>query len=1354
MLKTKFFWDYISLKNQFLVFYALIFLVPNFNLQATHIVGADMSYRALGNNTYIFTLNVYRDCGSLVPIESRQTIYYYSTNCVIPQDSLVLNSTNQGLGKDISPVCNSAKSTCRGGTLPGVEKYTFEDTVSLTTACRDWIFYYKECNRSNSITTIVAPGTKCLYIEARLNNVDAPNNSSPSFGNEPVSFVCTNRQAQLDNGAVETDGDLLRFKLVAPRTNTILNGVNDANILTYISSLSPQYPLFTSDGKFGFDSLSGSISFVPTTISRTVTALKVEEYRNGILIGSVMRDLQILVQDCSNKIPQLQKIASSNDFGAILCIGSPKVLNFPGLDSNANDSVTIKWNNPFSGASFSAPKGKGTTIGSLNWAPALKDTGLVLVNLTITDNNCPILGSSSAAYKILIKPSPKVELRGDTSLNCGVTIPVTAKNISGKPPFSLSWSGIPDTTRTVILGNGNHFVTVKDATGCTFTEPLNILGGTTTSVTIAIDSFCTKQLVTLTSTINPSPPQVRFDHVWKVSRTDTNPSSEVFNSTLTKPSFRFLLPGTYDVSLKITGTNQCSYSTNRSIVVCNAPIIDSIRFITPNDKPCFGQPVRFRISERISTCPVSQWTLLLRNNIFTSINRDIALRSDSFKVGQNTLKITGTTVNGCAVSSEFKFDVTTKPSVVFVKPSIPFPCNQPSVTLTVKAWKPKGRPLDSYRLTIITATDSVTDPFTTEDTITRDIQVTSPQLVKVSAKINGSSCEAIAIGSAFFPLRGDAKASVFCKLGDTTRFTSAPTSPFGIKSFQWDLSGGVTSLLKNPKILYPPGQLINVKYFVEDSSTCKDTVKLVINTRLPDTVYSILEDTICFATPFKFFTSADTAVKIDSWTWKGIVDSTTINASGNPNSTLVLKRPGPNPVSVRIRYKGSCIKRWTVDTVFVRSPVEVAFTMKNVCALDTSNFTAFQISDEFLISKYKWNFSYTSHNRRKPNIDSGEFVKQFFDTSGKFRIILTGINEKGCVGIFRKDTNIVLVSAPIFKIEGDCQDDSLKFINGDAVDIYENIKRFGYAFGDGVTQINEDGTAFHRFQNVGTYLVQFSAYSKEGCIKTYTDTLIVKPRPEVIYTTGLTPCVGALINLDASASKASTPNEQILERVWKIDADTVSRTAFTSTSFDSAGIHTISHYIKSVNGCTDRLTYLPNVLPSPTAGFIANEFELLDKDFLTFQNTSRNADFWEYRYGDGNIDSISDPSLASPVHYYVGGGEFNIIQIVRNTEGCADTATGNLKLRPYIALPSAFTPNGDNLNDVFKLQHRLIRKIDEYKVFNRFGEVVFQSNELDKVWDGKQNDVEVPSGAYLFLVKATSVFGEGLSAKGSVNIIR
>ena len=1325
----------------------LLFISVFFNLntaQATHIVGADMSYKGLGNNQYLFTLNVFRDCGSTIPIENKQTIYYYSVSCNKPQDSLVLNGLNDGIGTDISPVCARAKSNCKGGTTPGVEKFSFQGTVTLSTACKDWIFYYKECNRSAGILTVQLPQLKCLYIEARLNNVDAPNNSSPSFQNEPVSFVCFSKPSQLNNGAIETDGDQMRFRLIAPRTNSALPGQPDDNFLVYKTPFSANSPLPTSGG-FSFDSITGTMAFTPSAITRTVTALLVSEYRNGILIGSVMRDLQILVQNCNNSIPILKGIGGGQKFSANVCVGIQNNIYFPGFDPDPTDSVRITWNNSIPGANFFSTYKPRRDSARLSWTPTLADTGVKLITLTITDNSCPTLGSSSASYALQVKPSPKVELRGDTSLNCGVTIPVTARIVSGLPPYKFDWSGLPDTTQTVNLGNGFYSVTLKDRNGCSSTDNINILGGANTSASISVDSLCANQLATLKATISSLPVGVTLTYLWKIT-----PSQPEFTSTLASPTYRFQQPGEYEIFLKITGSNNCTYTVSRTITICSPPSVD----FELDEVPCLGQPVRIKLNSNPSPgCNVQDWLIKYKQLSWVSPGPIAIISSDSFRVGNNNLTITARTLAGCNVTRPFSFPVTGRPGVKITPQNVKIRCDQPRTSISIKAWRPAGV-TESYNLDVQSPDTSFLTPFFNQDTVIIVLPFKRPQTVTVKAKISGSSCVTEASGTILFPLNASASASAYCKVGDTIRFSSSANSAWGIKSFRWDLGPGGISNLKSPKWLYPVSQEIDVTFIVEDSSTCRDTIALKINTFLPDTLASVLDDTICFNSPFRF--SYGNSALINSWTWRGQSDSITLNSLTASNQKLTLKREGNVPVSVRIRYKGACTKRWTVDSVFVRQRVRVAFNINNVCAYDSTKMQARQITSEFPIVNWRWNHTWRDSSGISIPVDTGQNILRLFNKNLRLRTKLWAINSKGCADSLTRDTTMVLVSTPAFDINGSCQGDSLFFFFGRVPDRYENIRRFAYFFGDGESTINENGFAFHEYPNVGDYKVKLIAYSKEGCLNIDSTNLNIRPRPKVIYAEpNLFPCVGDFFNLDASASQPSSgPNEQIVSRRWWANSSLLSTTAIANTTFLNPGINNIAHWIRSTNGCTDSLRYWLVVKPTPVAGFEADPIQLLQNDFITFTNTSSKGSSWRYIYGDGNDQTFTDSTLASPSYFYKKGGEFEVFQIVKNDVGCSDTISKFFRMQPYIALPSAFTPNKDDINDVLELKHRLIKKLDELKVFNRFGQVVFETTDLNKNWDGKLDGVDVAGGSYIFVVQATSVFGETLKTKGTVNLIR
>ena len=117
---------------------------------------------------------------------------------------------------------------------------------------------------------------------SKLNNVGYCNNS-PTFSQYPTPFVCAGNYFCYNNGAIEIDGDSLVYSLVTPLSNT--------GTVTYISPYSPTNPV---GGGSLFDPSTGNLCVTPPTIVAGVVAMKVSEYRNGVLIGSIIRDIQVL----------------------------------------------------------------------------------------------------------------------------------------------------------------------------------------------------------------------------------------------------------------------------------------------------------------------------------------------------------------------------------------------------------------------------------------------------------------------------------------------------------------------------------------------------------------------------------------------------------------------------------------------------------------------------------------------------------------------------------------------------------------------------------------------------------------------------------------------------------------------------------------------------------------------------------------------------------------------------------------------------------------------------------------------------------------------------------------------------
>jgi gliding motility-associated-like protein len=190
--------------------------------------------------------------------------------------------------------------------------------------------------------------------------------------------------------------------------------------------------------------------------------------------------------------------------------------------------------------------------------------------------------------------------------------------------------------------------------------------------------------------------------------------------------------------------------------------------------------------------------------------------------------------------------------------------------------------------------------------------------------------------------------------------------------------------------------------------------------------------------------------------------------------------------------------------------------------------------------------------------------------------------------------------------------------------------------------------------------------------------------------------------------------------------------------------------------CSDTVTkYIP-LGDEFKAAFETNNL-LCPEDAATFINkSSGNIVNYYWDFGNGITGMSPDPS---PLHYPVLSAEkiYPVSLIVESDAHCFDTAVNNLKVLKscYIAVPSAFTPNGDGLNDyLYPLNAYKADDLD-FNVYNRIGNLVFHSNDWTKKWDGKIKGEPQDSGMFVWMLKYTNHdTGKKVFMKGSTMLIR
>ncbi len=467
-----------------LVLFACVLMTPQ-QAEASHSSGADIEYECIGNNQYVITLRLYRDCDGIA-LGATAGLNIFSDSCGI--------GINGGTGSlsfardtfyEVSQLCPSAisQSSCNStaaGALPGYEVHIYTDTVTFPQSCVDWRVSYSTCCRNGAITT--GQSNASFYIEAMINSNYC--NSSPTFSSLPTPYFCAGQSYQYNHGANDPEGDSLLYALTCPLTT------GPGLCATYGAGFSATQPIATSPANsFGFNQFTGQMSFTPqnNTAQIGVAAVTVYNILNGDTIGYVQRDIQMVVLNsvnCTSPVtPSTPAVVQGGAFDTtstsfVVCAGESLTfkitLSDPDGDTISLDPVNTNLDQVFGAGNWSPfisypDPNRVDTLDlfiTVNATPNL--IGVNQITIGVTDNACPIPGNQILSYNVII-PGVEVTVR-DTVICPGIAqqIQLTATSFSSVASTvsgTYQWtqiSGVPITfSNDTIL---NPFVNVPGST--------------------------------------------------------------------------------------------------------------------------------------------------------------------------------------------------------------------------------------------------------------------------------------------------------------------------------------------------------------------------------------------------------------------------------------------------------------------------------------------------------------------------------------------------------------------------------------------------------------------------------------------------------------------------------------------------------------------------------------------------------------------------------------------------------------------------------------------------------------------------------------------------------------------------
>lgn len=386
-------------------------------------------------------------------------------------------------------------------------------------------------------------------------------------------------------------------------------------------------------------------------------------------------------------------------------------------------------------------------------------------------------------------------------------------------------------------------------------------------------------------------------------------------------------------------------------------------------------------------------------------------------------------------------------------------------------------------------------------------------------------------------------------------------------------------------------------------------------------------------------------------------------------------------------------------------------------------------------------------------------VAHAYNTAGIYRARLIAVDLSRC---FPRDTSFVnirvrtdrvTVNALANKLDP-CQSNTYRFDNLSTLIPSKpyNDSSFTWIFGDNSAPVKANRTSVtHQFPAPGTYTVQLVLTDTNYCNAPDTFSIVLRVSPQVIAnfnvaSPGCAPYSAQFTNTSAGGQTF----------LWNFGNGQTSTAINPVNVFLNPGIYQVKLIANDPTTCNliDSITKTVEVLSKPAALFSFSPNPSEENIPTIFSNLSQPAERYKWTFGDGDsLITIRRDTLVR--HQYRQSGTFRVCLITFNNIGCNDTLCipVNAAVDPLVDVVTAFSPNNDGVNDrAVVIGFGVVRMT--FRIFNRWGQMVFEGNDVQNGWDGMYQGKPQPMEVYGYTLEAELLSGALIRKAGSISLIR
>ncbi|RYF87187.1 MAG: PKD domain-containing protein [Chitinophagaceae bacterium] len=577
--------------------------------------------------------------------------------------------------------------------------------------------------------------------------------------------------------------------------------------------------------------------------------------------------------------------------------------------------------------------------------------------------------------------------------------------------------------------------------------------------------------------------------------------------------------------------------------------------------------------------------------------------------------------------------------------------------------------------------------------------------------------------------------------GATIHFTNQSVANSAYTSI-WQFGNGTNSAVQNPTVSYSTDGLYSVQLKIRDAFGCTDSVTKAgyISIKHPVASYTV-NDSASSCTPFQVrFTNTSTYYTDYIWDLSGGTSALAnpvqyYNQAGTYHTKLIITSPGG--------CSDTAEQTITVNDV---SSASLSYLPLSGCKPLTVDVNAFAPKN----MNYVWDFGDGTIINSQDTVT--QHVYNFF---GDFvpKLILT--DASGCViPVTGPDTIRIKGATAKFGVSQRllCDSGMVRFL--DSTTFNNPILSYAWDFGDGT--LSSQATASHYYSAPGIYPVSLNVLTQNNCVDTFRMSVPVKvvASPDVRMEGDSIICVGeGLIHL----GEFNRPDTSTVQWAWNFPNGKTSDLQHPPTQiYEEAGRFVVSAIAKNSSGCTDtvRKRILVNPLPWVT----------LPSTITTRTGTPVQIPATYFggvvSYNWSNPESLNCTDCAEPI----ASPKFNTrykVDFVDNN-GCKNYGSVQVVVfcnNDNVFVPNTFSPNGDGSNDVFYVRGKGLNRVKSLRVFNRWGQVVFERtnfavNDASAGWNGTYNNAKPVPDVYVYQLEIWCDNSTVVKFEGNIALIQ